>query len=843
MKKRLVFAFFALAAACASVADDGAGQRDLQKLLDEAAQAGEKEVKLKGTYYVEKPVLLTSAHSGMKIDGDETAKISGAKRAVNLRQQGDLWVGQVETDRLENLFVNGVRAIPAESEFRYVHSKLKVTKNHKGEPIDPEKGGFVARAEDVKELLSMTPEQLKNAEIDLYIVWYNMHVKVLGLSKNKNGTVNVFTTNPSGFRLYQWERFPRFKIRNVPAFLDAAGEFAFDAATKTFAYKPRPGQLFQAAEVLYPVVSQVLEVKGGENSYATDIKFEGVTFQHGGHFPGDGWSQAPQAQATVGGFVSVSYAKNFEMKNCVIEHCNTYGLSLGACVEGAKIEENVIFDTGSGGIRLGETNPAKDFTFGNEISDNIIYSYGRYNKAGVGIAIFKSGNNLVEHNTIFDGYYSGMSIGWTWGFSPTNTQNNRILNNRIFKIGHGVLDDMGGIYTLGDATGSVIKGNEISGVRRHRYGGWGIYNDEGSHGFYIADNYVHDTHEDGYFQHYGTNNLIKNNIFENAEVTQVGLGRKNYNDSFFFTRNIVIYSSPAGLFRSNDVISRQTASFDNNIYWNKNGDVSFSGLTLQQWQEKGQDKGSFVVDPAWNGSAFGNDNYKKIGFRPFSTKDAGVRGDMKKVLDAILAKHVFPEVVRCDPEPPWGMDFEEDFSNCELSKTPPNIGAFTDKKDRDIVVLQENGKRFLRMIDGKNKEDYMPFINLSATIKSKTAKMKFQMRVSNDCNFTVEFRKDAYVGGLPSISVRDGKLVTPDGPVALPVGKWLSVEFDVELAKDLNRTVRCTVKEGARLIKSYQTRYTAEALGGATVVVISSAGEKGTFDLADIKILNTKDKK
>ena len=320
MKKRLVFAFFALAAACASVADDGAGQRDLQKLLDEAAQAGEKEVKLKGTYYVEKPVLLTSAHSGMKIDGDETAKISGAKRAVNLRQQGDLWVGQVETDRLENLFVTGVRAIPAESEFRYVHSKLKVTKNHKGEPIDPEKGGFVARAEDVKELLSMTPEQLKNAEIDLYIVWYNMHVKVLGLSKNKNGTVNVFTTNPSGFRLYQWERFPRFKIRNVPAFLDAAGEFAFDAATKTFAYKPRLGQLFQTAEVLYPVVSQVLEVKGGENSYAADIKFEGVTFQHGGHFPGDGdqvvvlsgaaAGKAP-ARPDIGYACAVARLKNF----------------------------------------------------------------------------------------------------------------------------------------------------------------------------------------------------------------------------------------------------------------------------------------------------------------------------------------------------------------------------------------------------------------------------------------------------------------------------------------------------------------------------------------------------
>lgn len=823
-----------------SLAAEAEGE-SLQDKLDAAAKSGGKRVVLDGTYRVDKPIKLTSAHSGLKIVGKNGAKISGAKRVKDLREAGGgLWTGSVETSELENLYVNGRRAIPAESDFLYAHSPLKVKTDHAGEKINPGMDGFAAREQDVKALLSMSPQQLKNVNIDMYTVWYNSHMPLRGISKNKNGTVNLFVSNPTGLEIYKWEPYPRFKIRNSKSELDAGGEFFFDKASKTFLYKPREGEDIKTAAVEYPVLSQILLVEGDEDNPAEGISIEGVTFQYGAHFPKEGWRQSPQAQSTVDGFVNVSCARDFKMSGCVVEHCNTYGISLDAGAERATVENCVIFDAGSGGIRIGGKalpgNELADTTYGNVIRNNIVYQYGRYNKAGVGICIFTSGNNLVENNTVFDGYYSGMSVGWTWGFAPTNTQNNRIVNNRIFKIGHGVLDDMGGIYTLGNSTGSVIIGNEISDVRRHRYGGWGIYNDEGSSGLYISCNYVHDTHEDGYVMHYGMNNIVKNNIFVNGETTQVGLSRKTYKNSFEFTRNIVVYSSPAGLFRSNDTIAPDIARFDRNIYWNTNGEVSFSGKTLKQWQETGQDKNSIVANPELDATTPKNENYKKIGFRPFSTKDAGVKGEMKRKLDVILASYRFPPIVNCPPKPPWDLDFSEDFSECEEGKTPASVGAHTEKKDRDVVVMSEGGKKFLRIIDGKNKYEFMPDLNIRATTLSKKVRIVFDARLNADSNFYVEPRNGNFIPGLPSIKIAGGKLSTPGGLVALPLGKWLRFEFTADIAKDSKRGLTCDVFDGGKKVASYSSQYRAQAPGKTTVVVVSAFGEKGSFDLANIDI-------
>jgi hypothetical protein len=274
----------------------------------------------------------------------------------------------------------------------------------------------------------------------------------------------------------------------------------------------------------------------------------------------------------------------------------------------------------------------------------------------VGIWVGQSGGNRVTHNEVADLFYTGLSAGWTWGYGESLAKSNLFAFNHVHHLGWGVLSDMGGIYTLGQSQGTVVSNNVFHDIHSYSYGGWGLYTDEGSTGIVFENNLVYDTKSGGFHQHYGRENVVRNNILAFAQLHQIEATRVEPHLSFIFERNIVCWTNSAPLLRG--PWDKVQAAMSNNIYWNP-GSAAALAADLRERQAKGRDLKSAVLDPAFvdsgrrdlrlrpESAVFGG------GFKPFDPSAAGVYGDPAWVAKAKAVKYPSVQVA---PKPPSAKD-------------------------------------------------------------------------------------------------------------------------------------------------------------------------------------------
>ena len=129
----------------------------------------------------------------------------------------------------------------------------------------------------------------------------------------------------------------------------------------------------------------------------------------------------------------------------------------------------------------------------NTICNCLIHDVCREYEGGVGVFAGYTEGTAIVHNEICRLPYSGVSVGWGWGEedagggsphyvqpfkydTPTPAGKNRIQENHIHHVMLR-LSDGGGIYTLGNQPGTVIRGNHI---HDNPNAPGGIYLDEGS---------------------------------------------------------------------------------------------------------------------------------------------------------------------------------------------------------------------------------------------------------------------------------------------------------------------------------------------------------------------------
>jgi len=413
----------------------------------------------------------------------------------------------------------------------------------------------------------------------------------------------------------------RYYVENVFEALDEPGEWYLDRPSGTLYYYPKSGEDMDTAVVEIPVSPQLIRIEGDPagRKFVKNVTFEGITFTHNNWMlpagnPGDGQS-APEVEGAV--FLKGAVGCGFY--DCRMTQLSSYAVQIDEGCQQNSFVGNELGHLGGGGFRIGGGDAIShpDMRTGwNTITDNHIHHIGEIYHAATGVWIQHSGGNLISHNEIDHTYYSSMAIGWVWGYRPSVTTHNEISYNHIHDVGQGVLSDMGAIYMLGVAPGTVVKNNLIHDIESHGYGGWGIYTDEGSTHVLIENNIVYNTKCAGFDQHYGRENFVRNNIFALGREDQIHRSRLDEHISFYIERNILYCRGDTPLLGGNwDTITYMnkpgkpwhpaeidslTHVFDYNLYFNPDksaADIRFADRTFDEWRAGGQDIHSAIADP------------------------------------------------------------------------------------------------------------------------------------------------------------------------------------------------------------------------------------------------------
>jgi hypothetical protein len=453
-----------------------------------------------------------------------------------------------------------------------------------------------------------------------------------------------------------------YYLDNVAEALTEPGEWYLDRAAGKLVYLPLPGETPETCEVFAPRALQLLRLVGSEARPVENVRFRGITFQHTDwRHPGEEpraavdllpnasvkWfnrgdrAAAGQGAADVPGVIHLEYARDCSFEECTIRNVGWYGLFLANGCHGIRIVGCELRDLGAGGVKIngtaaGEAESGR--TGWNRIADNHIHQAGRIFHSAIGVLSMNSAGNVIAHNHIHDLFYSGISVGWVWGYGPSVSHDNLIEKNHIHTIGQGLLSDMGGVYLLGVQPGTIVRGNLIHDVMKAHYGAWALYTDEGSSHIILENNVCYRTNGHVFHQHYGRENTLRNNILVFGDEAATAYSRIEPHVGVLYYRNILV-GAGSPMFANAYGDDKRRVFSDLNLFWDttrpqpllNRGDDGKQEWDLEQWRRLGHDLNSLIGDPGFADAANGDFSLAadspalRLGFRPIDLSDVGPR--------------------------------------------------------------------------------------------------------------------------------------------------------------------------------------------------------------------------
>lgn len=762
-----------------------------------------------GTHQLDAPIEFTSKDSGTAAGktvyaawpGDRPV-ISGGHVIRGFKVGADgVWRASVGEFRFEQLYVDGRRAVHARTPnefYFYAHGQAPGAGPPR-EPAGPDEIGrraFRAYPKDITSLRGLSPDELRRTTVVVYNSWE--------VSRHHLAAANLDTgllemTGPYFVKFFHYAR-PKYFLVDCPGSLDQPGEWTL-GKDGILAYIPLPGESPDETQFVAAKLPHVVVFEGeSADERAQHIELRGLSFRHSAYvLPAEGES-SNQAASKILAAVMVDYASDIELADCQISHTGNYAVWFRNGCRDSVVQRCLLTDLGAGGVRIGvcELDHARDpahATGGITVDNCIIHDGGHIWKGAVGVFAAHSGDNRITHNDIAGLQYTGISLGWRWGYGDVPSKRNLVEYNHIHHIGD-ILADMGGIYTLGEAPGTVLRGNVIHDIDGSGHSGMrGIYNDNSTADMLIENNLVYNVRDGGYTLGSGRANVLRNNIFIGGRNGLCGFSLyypdRDKHLAVTVERNI-FFAMPGGEATSwfKGRYPGDFLRFNRNLYFDPSGsEVRIHGKSFADWQAAGHDAGSIVADPKFrvpgqHDYRLGEDSpARQLGFVPFDANKAGVYGDAAWMAKA--SDRRFPPL-RPEALPPPAFTLEDGFESS--ADTPPLLDAhvFTEGKG-DVIALCDDepaaGKHCLEVRDKPGlTHAFNPHFFYKPEHWTGRTRVSFDLRLGPGAKLTHQWREypgRPYFDTGPSFRIGDGTLIAGKRTLlTLPQGRW--VHFEAE---------------------------------------------------------------
>lgn len=276
-----------------------------------------------------------------------------------------------------------------------------------------------------------------------------------------------------------------FFALNVLEELDTPGEWYLDRATGVLYFWP-PSDLNGSAMAVSLLEDPLVTMKNAEH-----IRFESLTFEMGRE-----------------NLVTVSTGDSIRFDDCTFRNSGAYGVT----VEGAnnRIEDSLIYNTGSGGVRLSGGDRPTLTNGNNAVGNSEIHHFGRWDRTyKPGVMLYGVGN-VVEHCEIHDAPHTAILL---------HGNEHRIEYNEIANVVQEA-NDAGAIYTGRDwgYRGNRIAYNFIHHTQSVFEGSHAVYLDDAVSGIEVYGNILYETNGLATMSGGGRDNLFRNNILVAARA-------------------------------------------------------------------------------------------------------------------------------------------------------------------------------------------------------------------------------------------------------------------------------------------------------------------------------------
>ena len=357
-----------------------------------------------------------------------------------------------------------------------------------------------------------------------------------------------------------------FCLTNALELLDEPGEWFQEYPSGKIYYYPRAGENMETAEVIIPALETLVTIDGTLERPVKHIQFNGITFAHTswmrpsyqghvtlqGGFPlldayklqepglpekaeleNQAWIARPESAIRVKG------AGQIDFSHCTFRHLSSTGLDYEWAVTASSVENCLFTDIGGTALLVGtfpdggfETHvpfipsDTRDLCSHIAIRNNLITNVTNEDWGCVGIGAGYVRDIDISHNEVCHLNYSGICVGWGWTSLESGMCNNRIEANYVHHFARR-LYDAGGLYTLSNQPGSVMRNNRIEHLIEAPYAtndrAFYIYLDEATDGYTMENNWCPAKRFDS--NRPGKKNVWKNNGPQVADSIKYKAGR------------------------------------------------------------------------------------------------------------------------------------------------------------------------------------------------------------------------------------------------------------------------------------------------------------------------------